>query len=217
MSQVLPGAGLPPGAAPASGPLTPVVDVAYCVPGQVTLKAKEKSMSISGDNFTVIGPDGSAWFKVDAKMFSMREKRVLLDAAGRPAAALQKKLISLKPAWQLFRGGDFSGQPIATIKQKLMTLKPCVEVYLEGDKEADFKCKGNFRSKKFEVIALAGGQEREIAKIHKESRFSSASAYAKSMFSEADSYFIEATPGSDLAFLSALCIAIDELFQDAKS
>jgi hypothetical protein len=30
---------------------------------QVTLKAKEKSMSISGDNFTVIGPDGSAWFK----------------------------------------------------------------------------------------------------------------------------------------------------------
>jgi uncharacterized protein YxjI len=49
-------------------------------------------------------------------MFSMREKRVLLDAAGRPAAALQKKLISLKPAWQLFRGGDFSGQPIATIK-----------------------------------------------------------------------------------------------------
>lgn len=27
-------------------------------------------------------------------------------------------------------------------RQKLMTLKPCVEVYLEGDKEADFKCKG---------------------------------------------------------------------------
>ena len=45
----------------------------------------------------------------------MREKRVLVDGAGRPVAALQKKLISLKPAWQLFRGADFQ-QTVATIK-----------------------------------------------------------------------------------------------------
>jgi uncharacterized protein YxjI len=52
---------------------------------------------------------------VDAKMMSMREKRVILDVEGRPAAGLQKKLVSLKPAWQLFRGGGFD-QPVATIK-----------------------------------------------------------------------------------------------------
>jgi uncharacterized protein YxjI len=52
---------------------------------------------------------------VDAKLMSMREKRVIVDAAGRPAAGLQKKLISLKPAWQLFHGADFS-RPVATIK-----------------------------------------------------------------------------------------------------
>lgn len=53
--------------------------------------------------------------RVDAKMMSMREKRVIVDAAGRPAAGLQKKLISLKPAWQLFHGADFK-HPVATIK-----------------------------------------------------------------------------------------------------
>lgn len=53
--------------------------------------------------------------RVDAKMFSMREKKVILDASGRPVAGLKKKLVSLKPALQLFRGGDFA-QPVATIK-----------------------------------------------------------------------------------------------------
>jgi hypothetical protein len=36
------------------------------------------------------------------------------------------------------------------------------------------------------------------------------------MFSEADAYFIEAQAGADLAFLAALCIAVDEIFQDEQ-
>lgn len=52
--------------------------------------------------------------------------------------------------------------------------------------------------------------------ISKESRFSSAAAFAGAMFSDADAYFIEAQAGADLAFLAALCIAVDEIFQDQK-
>lgn len=58
--------------------------------------------------------------RVDAKMFSMREKKVIVDAGGRPVAGLKKKLVSLKPALQLYRGGDFA-QPVATIKWVLLT------------------------------------------------------------------------------------------------
>lgn len=210
---------LPPGPAPATTPPMAVIDQGYCTPGQITLKAKEKKFSMTGDSFSVTGPDGGAWFSVNPKMFSMRDKRVLLDGAGRPACGLQKKLVSLKPAWELFRGGDFT-QQVATIKQKMLTLKPCVNVFLtalagDGDKEPDFKVKGNFRAKKFDVLAVRGDQETVIAKIHKESRFSGVQAFMTSALTEADNYFIEAQPGTDLAFLTALCMAVDELFQDA--
>lgn len=192
-----------------------VLDPIFCSPGPVVLKAQENLASLSGDSFTVTGEDGRVWFKVDAKMFSMREKKVIVDAGGRPVAGLKKKLVSLKPALQLYRGGDFA-QPVATIKQKLLTLKPSVVVTLEGQEEAAYKAKGNFLAKKFEVYALAGGQEREIAKIHKESRFSSATAFAKAMMTDKQAYFIEAAPGADVAFLAALCVAIDEIFQEKK-
>lgn len=53
--------------------------------------------------------------RVDAKMFSMREKKAIVDASGRPVAGLKKKLVALKPTLQLFRGGDFE-HPVATIR-----------------------------------------------------------------------------------------------------
>ena len=52
--------------------------------------------------------------------------------------------------------------------------------------------------------------------IGKESRFSSAGAFAKAMLTDSHTYFIEAQPGTDLAFLAALCIAVDELFRDQE-
>ncbi|KAL4425148.1 hypothetical protein ABPG77_008253 [Micractinium sp. CCAP 211/92] len=192
-----------------------VLDPAFCAQAPLVLKAQENLASLSGDSFTVTGEDGRVWYKVDAKMFSMREKKAIVDASGRPVAGLKKKLVALKPTLQLFRGGDFE-HPVATIRQKMMTIKPSVVVTLEGQEEASYKAKGNFLAKKFEVLAVAGGQEREIAKIHKESRFSSTTAFAKAMMTDKQAYFIEVAPGADVAFLVALCVAIDEIFQEKK-
>ncbi|PSC67671.1 LURP-one-related 10-like [Micractinium conductrix] len=196
-----------------------IVNAQYCAQGEVTLKAQERVMSIGGDGFQIKDDQGRLWFRVDNKLFSMREKRALVDATGRTVCGLQKKLISLKPTFQITRG-DSADEVIAEIKPKLLSLKPCVNVFLvagDGDREPDFKCQGNFRAKKFEVVSLLGGQETEYAKIKKESQFSSGAAFFKArLMPEADAYFIHAPPGADLAFLCALCIAVDELFQEPK-
>jgi hypothetical protein len=53
-------------------------------------------------------------------------------------------------------------------------------VYLnDGDKEADFRIKGNFRGRKFDIIHCSPAGERVVASVKKESRFSSASAFLR--------------------------------------
>jgi hypothetical protein len=93
-----------------------------------------------------------------------------------------------------------------------------MQVYLnDGDKEEDFLIKGNFRAKHFEIIQKAGRQERRIASVKKESKFSSATAFLKSQLTDADKYFVTIEAGVDCAFVVALGILCDELFQDKPS
>jgi hypothetical protein len=92
---------------------------------------------------------------------------------------------------------------------------PFLQVYLnDGDKEEDFLIKGNFRAKHFEIIQKVGGHERQIAGVKKESKFSSATAFLKSQLTESDKYFVTIEAGVDCAFVVALAILCDELFQD---
>lgn len=83
-------------------------------------------------------------------------------------------------------------------------------------RQADFEVKGNILAKKFDVVDVRGGGETVIARICKEGRFSGMAAFVKASVSESDTYFIEAQPGADLAFLTALCMSVDEIFQDVQ-
>jgi hypothetical protein len=78
------------GAAPPA-PL-PVVGHQFCAPYVVPLTVTKKALSISDGDFAITDANGALVLKVKGSIFSMRHRRVLLDAAGQPILSMQEKV-----------------------------------------------------------------------------------------------------------------------------
>ncbi|URE01510.1 hypothetical protein MUK42_03723, partial [Musa troglodytarum] len=65
------------------GPVV-VVGPQFCAPHVVDLTVTRKAFSWTGNDFTVTDVNGNVVLKVKGVYFSLRDRRVLLDAAGKP-------------------------------------------------------------------------------------------------------------------------------------
>ena len=79
---------------PLPNPMT-VVGPQFCAQYPVDLVIVKKMMTISDGNFAVTDVNGSVIFKVKGTLLSLRDHRVLLDAAGKPIVSLQSKVPSI--------------------------------------------------------------------------------------------------------------------------
>jgi hypothetical protein len=68
-------------------------------------------------------PPGRPFFKLSAALFSIGNKRQLLDAYGTPLLHIERKMLSLHGTWLLLRPSD--GAKLAELKSSLMSLTPC--------------------------------------------------------------------------------------------
>lgn len=84
----------PSGAPPA--PL-PVVGPQFCAPYVVPLTVTKKAISLSDGDFTVTDGNGAVVLRVKGALFSIRHRRVLLDAAGQPLLSMQEKVSIILP------------------------------------------------------------------------------------------------------------------------
>jgi hypothetical protein len=66
---------------------------------------------------------GRPFFKLSAALFSIGNKRQLLDAYGTPLLHMERKMLSLHGTWLLVRPSD--GARVAELKSSLMSLTPC--------------------------------------------------------------------------------------------
>jgi hypothetical protein len=72
---------------------------------------------------------GRLFFSQDARLFSLADKRVLLDAYGAPAAAVARKLVSLRGSFAIYRGASFEPQDkVAEVKPAMLSLMPILKV-----------------------------------------------------------------------------------------
>jgi uncharacterized protein YxjI len=154
---------------------------------------------------------------MDASAFSLSQRRVLVDATGRPVLSMARKIMSMHKKWYMYRGGSTNGTRVATIEPKLLTLSPNINVYLnDGDKIPDFKIRGDFLARNFDVYQLGTGGcgERLVASVRKQSRFQSISSYIKQSSYNKQTYNVTLQPGVDAAFVVGLCVAVDEHYRD---
>ncbi|CAI9087278.1 OLC1v1021313C1 [Oldenlandia corymbosa var. corymbosa] len=117
----------------------PVVGPQYCLPRPVDLIIVRKLMTLT-DDFMVTDVAKNTMFKVKGKFFSLHDKRVLLDAAGRPVITLSHKVFTAHSRWQVFRGeSSHPADLLFTAKtSSMIQLKTKLNVYLANRKSEDF-------------------------------------------------------------------------------
>lgn len=80
----------------ASAPMPPlpaaIFGPQYCAPYPLDLAIVKKVMTISDGNFAVTDINGNIIFKVKGSLLTLRDRRVLLDAAGNPITTLRRKV-----------------------------------------------------------------------------------------------------------------------------
>eukprot|EP00535_Pseudo-nitzschia_heimii_P010163 CAMPEP_0197184664 /NCGR_PEP_ID=MMETSP1423-20130617/10285_1 /TAXON_ID=476441 /ORGANISM="Pseudo-nitzschia heimii, Strain UNC1101" /LENGTH=232 /DNA_ID=CAMNT_0042635537 /DNA_START=54 /DNA_END=752 /DNA_ORIENTATION=+ len=167
------------------------------------LSLKEKAFSFTGDNASVKDSKGNTMFRIQSELLTISQRRSLLDSHGNEIAQLRRQKLGLIPTVYI---GTPENQKKVTVKTTgiLNPLNCNASISIDGKKVG--KVEGNWRAKKFTmridgVVIATIGRKRTIA----------------STFAGADSYNISVNPKGqpvDLAFISLICIALDELYHD---
>jgi len=189
----------------ASGDFTNLTPIApqYGTTESTDLYLKEKALTLTGDNASVKDSKGNTMFSINADMISMSQRRSLVDSEGNVIAQLRRQVMGLIPTIYI---GTPQNEKKVTVKSTgiLNPLQCNASISIDGKTVG--KVKGNWRAKKFS-IQIDGV---EVAKIGRKRTIAST-------FMGADSYNITVTPKGkpvDLAFISLVCIALDEIYRD---
>ncbi|KAF7144128.1 hypothetical protein RHSIM_Rhsim05G0227800 [Rhododendron simsii] len=88
-------------------------------------------------------------FKIKGKVFSLRDRRVLLDSAGNPILTLQQKILTAHKRWQVYSGDSTDAKDLlfSDKKSSLIQFKTQLDVFLAANTNedvCDFKIKGSW-------------------------------------------------------------------------
>lgn len=74
---------------------TAVIGPQFCAPYPLDLAVVKKVMTLSDGNFVVTDVNGNVVFKVKGSLMTLRDRRILVDAAGNPLVTLRRKVCYL--------------------------------------------------------------------------------------------------------------------------
>lgn len=141
-----------------------------------------------GDDFTITDERGQVIAKVDGHMFSIGDKLTFQDASGREIGQIRQQLISLRPAYEVSRGGVV----IAVVKKDFFNILRC-SFTVDVPGPDDLEAKGKLLEHDYEFTR--GG--RTVAQV------------SKKWFSFTDSYSIDVADGEDAFLIVASAVVID--------
>ncbi|BBH68479.1 hypothetical protein ACTI_51640 [Actinoplanes sp. OR16] len=156
---------------------------------------KERFFSI-GDDFDVLDENGAKVFHVDGKVFSLRNRVVIEDAAGEEVASVQRQLVALRPTYEIRIGGEKA----AEVRKKLFT--PFREKFtIDVPGPDDLEMKGDLLDHEY-VIEQAGV---EVASV------------SKRWLTIRDTYAVKVAEGVDPLLIIGSVLALDlALDRDAR-
>jgi uncharacterized protein YxjI len=146
---------------------------------------REKFFGIGQDS-DITDEHGRPVLRVDGKAF--RERLVLRDPSGHEVARVKRKLVALRPAYEV----EIGGEDAATIRKKLFT--PFVDRYtVDIPGPDDLEIAGSLFDHEYTV--RRGGQV--VATV------------SKALFTLRDTYAVDVAPGQDDLLILASVLALD--------
>jgi len=148
---------------------------------------REKFFHITEDS-VITDEAGNPRFQVNGKLFSLTDKLVIRDLAGAEVATIHRKLIALRPTYEVER----HGQNVAELRKHFFT--PFVDRFtFEVPGEGDFEMKGSLLEHEY-TISLG---DQVVATI------------SKRWIALTDTYMVDIAPGQDDVALLASVLALD--------
>lgn len=125
---------------------------------------------------------------VDGKILSLRNRLVLRDTEGREVAQVQRKLVAMRPTYQI----SVAGQEAAEVRKHLFT--PFGERFtIDVPGPDDLEMKGNLLDHEFTIRR----GDQTVATV------------SKRWFSMRDTYAVDVAPGQDDLLILASVLALD--------
>jgi uncharacterized protein YxjI len=147
-----------------------------------------------GEDSDITDESGRTVLHVDGKVFTIHNTLIVRDLAGDEVAKIQRRLIALRPTYEIERGG----QEVATVRKRLL--------HLFGDRFTvdipgpdDLEIQGNIFEHDYSI--KRGGQT--IATV------------SKAWISLTDTYGVDIAPGQDDVLLLA-CVLVLDLVEDRE-
>ncbi|KAG5582765.1 hypothetical protein H5410_053392 [Solanum commersonii] len=172
-----------------------IINPQFCAPYPVDLNVVRKLMTWSEGAFGVTDVNGNIVFKVKGKFFSLRDRRILLDAAGNSLVTFQQKMLSAHRRWQCK-------------KSSLLQFKTKLDVFLAhntAEDVCDFRIEGSWLERS--CVIYAGNSSTIIAQMHRKHT-------AQSILLGKDNFGVTVYPNVDYAFVVALIVILEEINED---
>ncbi|KAM3287962.1 Protein LURP-one-related 15 [Capsicum baccatum] len=186
-----------------------IISPQFCAPYPVDLNIVRKLMTLSEGAFGVTDVNGNIVFKVKSKLFSLRDRRVLLDAAGNPIVTFQQKILSAHRRWQVYRGESTDSKDFlfSVKKSSLLQFKTKLDVFLAHNTKdvCDFRIEGSWFERS--CVIYAGNTSTIIAQMHRKHT-------AQSILLGKDNFGVTVYPNVDYAFIVALVVILEEINED---
>ncbi|KAK7845690.1 protein lurp-one-related 15 [Quercus suber] len=189
-----------------------VIGPQYCAPYPVDLLVVRKVFTITDGNFAVTDTGGNVIFKVKGVLFSIKTRRLILDATGTPIMTLKPKLLTAHDRWLAFRGDSLNASNlIFTAKRSsFLQFKVKLHVFLANNTQedvCDYKVEGSWNEKSCTVYH--GQSSNIVAQMHKKQT-------VQSIVMGQDNFSVTIYPNIDYAFIVALIVILDEINQESK-
>jgi uncharacterized protein YxjI len=141
-----------------------------------------------GEDSTITNEAGQPVLEVDGKVFSLHDRLVVRDMNGNEVAGVHRRLIALRPTYEITRGG----QEAAEVRKHLIS--PFVDRFtIDIPGPNDLEVTGSIFEHEFTIEQ--GGQV--VATV------------SKRWFSLTDTYGVDIAPGQDDILILASVLALD--------
>ena len=202
------------------GPQTAIniFGIGNCFQHQRDYVMKEKILSLSGDDFAIEDENGNpSGYKISGKVFSLSDKKKLLDGYGNTIGQVREKIMTLHKRMYLvdadglvrvvLRRAHFFQLAAAAEGWVLQHPVPVDKIDKSETKSrpADFRMGGNWRAKNFICV---NSENQVIVKTQRKGLNVSNIVFGK------QTYIVSVPAFVDSAFCILLCCALDEMYRD---